>query len=77
MKLEADFIEKMIDKYGSRKALIVLAGMAGIYFLPIPEMLDPDKVVWVLIAQVAGMTILGVMGLVLQWKLDKGEPPIE
>ena len=69
-------VTQLIEKYGSKKALIVLAGMFGVYNLPIPEMLEPKMVAWILLAKVAGIAILGAMGLVFQWKLDAQDEPI-
>ena len=75
MKFETDFIEEMIRKYGSRKALIVLAGMAAIYTMPIPELLEPTLMAYIVLAKIAGCTILGVLGVLAQLKLDKQEEP--
>ena len=74
MKFETDFIEEMLRKFGSRKALIVLACVGAIYTMPIPELLEPTLMAYIVIAKVAGCTILGVLGVLAQLKLDKDEP---
>ena len=74
--IQIDTFDELIKKYGSKKALIVLAGMFGVYQVPIPDMLEPKWVAAIVIAKIAGITILGVMGLYCQWKLDKQEEPI-
>ena len=74
--IQIDTIDELIKKYGSKKALIVLAGMYGVYSLAIPEMLEPKWVAAIVLAKVAGITILGIMGLVCQWKLDSQDKPI-
>jgi len=70
-------VTQLIEKYGSKKALIVIAGMFAVFQLAIPEMLEPKMVAWILIAKVAGITILGAMGLIFQWKLDSQDEPRE
>jgi len=69
--IQIDTFDELIKKYGSKKALIVLAGMFGTYQVPIPEMLEPKWVAGIVIAKVVAIAILGVMGLICQWKLDK------
>ena len=71
MKVETEFIEEMIRKYGSRKALISLAGMAVIMTLETPEMLEPTMAAYLAAAKIAGITILGAMAVLAQWNLDK------
>lgn len=75
MKLESDFIEEMVRKYGSRKALIVLAGIGAILYLPIPEGLTPVMQGAVVIAKVVCVALLGGIGVYAQWKLDKNDDP--
>ena len=76
MKFETEFIEEMVRKYGSRKALIVLAGMGAIYTMPLPELLEPILMAYIVLAKVAGCALLGVFGVWAQLKLDKQEEPI-
>lgn len=71
MKFETEFIEEMIRRYGSRKALIVLAGIGAILYLPIPEGLTPVMQGAVIIAKVVCVALLGGIGVYAQWKLDK------
>lgn len=75
MKFETEFLEEMIRKYGSRKALIVLAGIGAILYLPIPDGLSPVMQGAVIIAKVTGVALLGSIGVFAQWKLDKQEEP--
>ena len=71
MKFETEFIEEMVRKYGSRKALIVLAGIGAILYLPIPDGLSPVMQGAVVIAKVVCVALLGGIGVFAQWKLDK------
>jgi hypothetical protein len=75
LKVETEFVEEMIKRFGSKKALIVLAGMASIYYLPIPDELTPVMQGAVVIAKVVCVALLGGIGVYAQWKLDKQEEP--
>lgn len=68
MKVDFDIIEKIIDKYGSRKALVVVFGMYWI-----AAMVIPDTDLWLKGVQIAGITALGIAGVLCQFKLDKEE----
>ena len=63
-------IEEIIQKYGSRKSLSAIVGMAAIVTLQMPEMLEPSIAAYLSGAKIAGITILGVMAILAQWKLD-------
>jgi hypothetical protein len=63
---EIEAVEKLIDKYGSRKSLSAIIGMAAIMQIPIP-----DDLQWLKAAQIAGIAVLGCVAVVCQWNLDK------
>jgi hypothetical protein len=63
---EIEAVEKLIDKYGSRKSLSAIIGMAAIMSIEIPVDMQ-----WLKAAQVAGIVVLGAVAVVCQWNLDK------
>lgn len=65
MKFDFDVVDKIVEKYGSRKALVALVGMWLITQITIPE-----TELWLKGVQIAGIVILGVAGVVCQWNLD-------
>lgn len=77
LKIETEFVEEMIKRFGSKKALIVLSGIGAILYLPIPGELTPVMQGAVVIAKVVCVALLGGIGVYAQWKLDKTEvvPP--
>lgn len=70
--MKFDF-EKLIEKYGSRKALIVVFCGWVISGIPIPI---TQIEMYFAIAQVAGITILGIGGLFFQYKIDSADAPV-
>ncbi|HDZ39193.1 MAG TPA: hypothetical protein ENH62_13055 [Marinobacter sp.] len=66
MKIDFDVIEQIIDKYGSRKALVVIMGM-----WLIASMVIPETELWLKGVQIGGISILGVVGVWCQFKLDR------
>jgi hypothetical protein len=67
---EIEAIEKIIDKYGSRKSLSAIIGM---YLTAVMEI--PDNEQWMKVAQIAGIAVLGAVAVICQWNLDKKETP--
>lgn len=63
---EIEAVEKLIDKYGSRKSLSAIIGMLLTSTIEIP-----DDLQWLKAVQVAGIVILGCVAVVAQWNLDK------
>ena len=75
-KFETEFLEEMLKRYGSRKALIVLAGVGAILYVPMPEGLTPVMQGAVVIAKVVCVALLGGIGVFAQWKLDRKTPSV-
>jgi hypothetical protein len=70
--MKFDF-EKLIEKYGSRKALIVIAGVWAVTQIPIPTNTEE---MYFAIAQVAGIAMLGIAGVFCQYQIDNADAPI-
>ena len=66
MQIELDFIDKIIEKYGSRKSLSAILGMWLISTMEIPE-----TELWLKGIQIGGITALGVIAVLCQWHLDR------
>ncbi len=63
----------LIEKYGSKKALIVMFCTYFISTIPIPT---NKEEMYFAIAQVAGTAILGTAGLFFQFRIDNSDAPI-
>jgi len=72
MKFEMDFIDKMVDKLpaGSRKAILVIIGVAAIFGMPVPDM-EPERLMYLIIAKYASITLMVICGVLAQLKLDR------
>ncbi len=70
--MKFDF-EKLIEKYGSKKALIVMFCTYYISVIPIPTNREE---MYFAVAQVAGTVVLGGIGLLCQYRIDNSSAPI-
>jgi hypothetical protein len=66
MQIDLDVIDKIIEKYGSRKSLSAIIGMYLITLIVIP-----DDLMWLKAVQILGITVLGGLAVVCQWNLDR------
>ena len=68
MKLDIDILEGILEKYGSKKALMVMGAMWLVAGVVIPE-----DVLWLTAFKIGTIGVLGIVGAFCQWRLDMQE----